>query len=135
MSTSPLHRLLLINGIALTVQGVTDLALGPWIHLSENISAGADSDARFLGGLLVGVGVFFVALSRRAALPIPAIQVLAGGMLLGVVGRLLSLAITGIAAPFTVALMGIEAVTSAIILAVSLRSRGVDDAAGERIAA
>lgn len=49
-------------------------------------------------------------------------RVLAGGMLLGVAGRLLSLAVTGTPAPLAVALIAVEATTTALVLAVSLRT-------------
>ena len=122
MSKTPLHRLLRINGSALALQGTVDLALGPWLHLGEHVTAGADSDARFLGGLLIGVGIFFLALSRRVILPLPAIEVLAAGMLLGAAGRLLSLLVTGTAAPLLLVVMAVEAVTSAMLLVFGLRA-------------
>lgn len=120
MSITPLRRLLLINGIALTLQGITDVALGPWLQLGSEVSAGADSDARFLGGMLVGVGVLFIAFSRRLHVPLAAVQVLAAGMLLGVAGRVVSLVTAGGSSPLMNVLIVIEAITTGLVLTFSL---------------
>jgi hypothetical protein len=118
-SHSPrLRRLLLIAGTMLALQGAANVILGPWLHFAESHTPGSESDARFLGGVLVGLGVTWIHLSRQPTLPLTVVRLLAAGMLLGAAGRLLALT-TGPMSVLTILVTAIEVVISTVVLILS----------------
>ncbi|MFE0192770.1 DUF4345 domain-containing protein [Streptomyces sp. NPDC058989] len=91
-----LKWLVLITGIACVAIGALHLALGIGSVPGEG-SAGAtvDSRERFYGAVFLGYGLAWIWAARQSPVPSTAVRWLAGILLLGGAGRLLSLVVHG----------------------------------------
>jgi len=110
-----LKYLALTTGAVCALIGLYHLALG--IHsVPGEAMAGAtvDSRERFYGAVFLGYGLSWVWAARQSPLPTAAIHFLAGILLLGGVGRIISVIELGWPHWFQVVLMVIEIVLPAI---------------------
>lgn len=104
-----LRQLVLIMGIACAAIGVLHLATGVGSVPGEG-SAGAtvDNRERFYGAVFLGYGLAWIWASRQSPVPSAVVRFLAAVLLLGGVGRLVSLAVDGPPHWFQTVLMAIE---------------------------
>ncbi|MBB5119403.1 hypothetical protein FHS36_002836 [Streptomyces eurocidicus] len=109
--------------------GVFHLALGIASVPGEG-SAGAtvDSRERFYGAVFLGYGLAWLLAGRRSPVPATAVRLLAGVLLLGGAGRLLSLAVHGRPQGFQLFLTATELVLPPLYLWLS----GADEKAAAR---
>ena len=94
--TRALRVLMYVMGVACVAIGVMHFALG--IHsVPGEGSAGAtvDSRERFYGAVFAGYGLAWIWAVRQAPIPVPIVRWLSGVFLLGGVGRLISMAVSG----------------------------------------
>lgn len=98
--------------------GITCVAIG-LVHLIVGISsfpdmgepaATADSQSRFFGAVFAGYGAAWIWAARQSPIPAPVVRWLAAIMLLGALGRFLSMAVYGIPHWFAVVLTVVEVV-------------------------
>lgn len=91
-----LRRLAWVMGLACVVIGWFHLLLGVASVPGEaTANATVDSRERFYNAIFIGYGLAWIWAARQSPLPLTAVRVLAGVLLLGGIGRLLSLAIHG----------------------------------------
>ncbi|MEU8900233.1 DUF4345 domain-containing protein [Nocardia sp. NPDC048505] len=104
-----LKTLALTMGVACVAIGFLHIALGN-DAVPDMAEAGvtADSLSRFFGAIFAGYGAAWIWAARQDPIPALAVRWLAGVFLLGVVGRLVSLAVHGWPHWFQIVLTGIE---------------------------
>lgn len=112
-----LKWLVLIMGAACVAIGLAHFALGIASVPGEG-TAGAtvDSRERFYGALFLGYGVAWLWAGRQSPVPATAVRWLAGIMLLGGVGRIVSLVVHGRPQWFQLALTAVELVVPLLYL-------------------
>jgi hypothetical protein len=120
--------LVLTTGIACVGIGLAHLALGIASVPGEG-AAGAtvDSRERFYGAIFCGYGLAWVWAARQVPVPARAVRCLAGILVLGGVGRLVSLAVYGAPHGFQLVLTAIELVLPPVLWLMA----GVDENRGE----
>lgn len=122
--TRELRRIALITGLVCLVLGAAGLTLGaPSMAGGQPTSAGADSGARFAGGILIGFGVAWLWAARTKPLPIAILRALAGVLLLGAAGRLVSLLDRGPPDWPALVQLGVETVIPIVVLGLTTRIR------------
>lgn len=106
-----LRTLTLLMGWACVPIGLLHVALGnAAIPGAGSAGPTVDSWGRFMGAIFVGYGAAWLWAARRRPIPAPAVRWLAGILLLGGVGRLISLATEGRPHGFQIALTVVELV-------------------------
>ncbi|MFF7177334.1 DUF4345 family protein [Streptomyces sp. NPDC008121] len=104
-----LRFLVQLTGWSCVAIGLLHLALGnAAIPGAGSAGATVDSWGRFMGAGFVGYGLAWLWAARQRPIPASAVRWLAGVLLLGAAGRLLSLAVHGWPHGFQVALTVIE---------------------------
>ncbi|MEV0359923.1 DUF4345 domain-containing protein [Nocardia sp. NPDC050697] len=120
MAASVLRWLALVMGVTCLLIGLEHLATGEALFpdMGEP-GATADSQARFFGAVFAGYGLAWILAARRDPIPANVIRFLAGIMLLGAVGRFLSIAVHGWPHPFVLALTALEVLLPPVYLALA----------------
>jgi len=104
-----MRGMVLLTGIACVGIGLAHLALGIASVPGEGASgATVDSRERFYGAIFFGYGLAWVWAARQVPVPARVVRWLAGILLLGGVGRLVSLAVYGAPHGFQLVLTAIE---------------------------
>ncbi|MFC8526777.1 DUF4345 domain-containing protein [Nocardia sp. NPDC057227] len=120
MGSSVLRWLALVMGVVCTLIGLSHVAFGEAVFPDMGApGATADSQARFFGAVFAGYGLAWILAARRTPIPATAIRLLAGVMLLGAVGRFLSIAVHGLPHPFALALTALEVLLPLVFLALA----------------
>ncbi|MEV4432786.1 DUF4345 domain-containing protein [Streptomyces sp. NPDC049585] len=107
--TGLLRGLLIVMGVACTAIGAVHLVTGVGSVPGEGLAgATVDSRERFYGAIFMGYGLAWIHVARQSPIPARAVRWLAGLLLLGGGGRLLSLLSHGSPHWFQVVLTGTE---------------------------
>ncbi|MEV4738913.1 DUF4345 domain-containing protein [Streptomyces sp. NPDC049555] len=107
--TGLLRWLLIVMGVACTAIGAVHLVAGVDSVPGEGLAgATVDSRERFYGAIFMGYGLAWIHVARQSPIPARAVRWLAGLLLLGGAGRLLSLLSHGSPHWFQVVLTGTE---------------------------
>ncbi|WP_086819979.1 DUF4345 domain-containing protein [Allokutzneria sp. NRRL B-24872] len=110
-----LRVLLLVTGVACVAIGVYHIVLGiDSVPGEEGTGATVDSRERFYNAIFLGYGLAWVWAARQVPISASAVRWLAGIMLLGGVGRVLSMLVHGQPHWFQVPLTVIEFVLPAV---------------------
>lgn len=131
-ATHELRRFLLITGVVLIGLGGAHLIGGNDLY---DVSGGGltvlDSDARFAGGVYLGLGAVWIHASRTTEMPLSLVRLLASGLLLGGLARLVSILVTELPGAVTIVQATIEILIPLIVL--SLTTRAPRTSSGDRV--
>ncbi|MFC8047745.1 DUF4345 domain-containing protein [Nocardia sp. NPDC057353] len=120
MGSSVLRWSALVTGVVCTLIGLAHVAFGEAIFPDMGApGATADSQARFFGAVFAGYGLAWILVARRTPISATAVRILAGIMLLGAVGRFLSIAVHGLPHPFALVLTALEVLLPLAFLALA----------------
>lgn len=112
-----LRPLLLITGVSCVAIGVVHLLFGiASVPGEHHAGATVDSRERFYAAIFVGYGVAWIWAARQSPVPAALVRWLAAVMLLGGIGRLLSMAVHGTPQWFQTVLTVVEIVVPPVFL-------------------
>jgi hypothetical protein len=118
--TREMKHLVLITGMVCIVLGLGQFVLGSQLTPGAAMAnATTESAERFSGGIMIGFGLAWLWAARVSPIPLAAVRFLAGVLLLGATGRIISIAAQGWPHWFQLAQTAVEIVVPALVLIVA----------------
>ena len=115
--TREMKHLVLITGMVCVVLGLGQFVLGSQLAPGAAMAnATTESAERFAGGVLIGFGLAWLWAARMSPIPLAVVRFLAGVLLLGATGRIISIAAQGWPHWFQLAQTAVEIVVPALVL-------------------
>jgi hypothetical protein len=115
-----LKYLAILTGVICLTIGVYHVAGGAGSVLGGGvITASTDSQERFFSGLFAVYGLAWILVARQHPIDARAIRLLAGGLLAGGIGRLVSLIDSGLPHPFWIVMLAVEIVVPALFFTIA----------------
>jgi uncharacterized protein YjeT (DUF2065 family) len=115
-----LKHLVLVTGMVCVLLGLGQFVLGSqWTPGAAMANATTESAERFAGGILIGFGLAWLWAARISPIPLAVVRFLAGVLLLGATGRIISITAQGWPNWFQLAQTSVEIVVPTLVLIVA----------------